>query len=149
MRSHSYVVNSSPNNNKHPTQHKSINKIIINQKYVNMVKYGDIVDGDLTEYECSDSENSDSSVDETEDDEMQTTQYIHKCNMARTKLTDKKRRDALLRAKASEKSFGSNNSYDSNSTSEEKSDSQSQNHIEEPCIETFLQKELEPLIELC
>ena len=64
-----------------------------------MIKYGDIVDGDLTEYEYSDSEDSDSSVDETEDDEIQTNQYIRKCNMARTKLTDKKRRAALLRQK--------------------------------------------------
>ena len=107
MRSHSYVVNSSHNNNKHPTQHKSINKIILNNKYINMVKYGDIVDGDLTEYEYSDSECSESSVDETEEDDIQTNQYIRKCNMARTVFTEKKRRAALLRAKASEKSFGS------------------------------------------
>ena len=87
-----------------------------------MVKYGDIVDGDLTEYEYSDSENSDSSVDEAEDDDVQTTQYIRKCHVARTKLTEKKRRAAILRAKASEKSFDSeicDNTNDSNSTNEE------------------------------
>ena len=34
MRSHSYVVNKSHNNNNHPIQHKSINKIILNIKLV-------------------------------------------------------------------------------------------------------------------
>ena len=82
MRSHSYVVHSSHNNNKHPTQHKSINKIILNNKYINMVKYGDIVDGDLNENEYSDSECSKSSIDETEDVEVQTNQYVRKCNLA-------------------------------------------------------------------
>jgi hypothetical protein len=113
-----------------------------------MVKYGDIVDGDLTEYEYSDSEDSDSSVDETEDDEIQTNQYIRKCNMARTKLTDKKRRAALLRAKASEKSFGSeicDDTNDSNSSNENKSDSSTQNHINKTYVEHILQHELEPL----
>ena len=103
---------------------------------------------DLTEYEYSDSECSESSIDENEEDDEQTNQYIRKCNMARTKLTDKKRRAALLRAKASEKSFGSeicDDTNDSNSSNENKSDSSTQNHINKHYVEHILQHELEPL----
>ena len=147
MRTHSYVVNSSHNNNKHPTQHKSINKIILNDKYINMVKYGDIVDGDLTEYEYSDSECSDSSVDETEEDEIQTNHYINRCNMARTTFKEKKKRAALLRAKASEDSFGSEicDTTNDSKCKESKIDHKSQNHINESLEDYFTQDDYESI----